>query len=96
MEGMRKEMAAQESKYRISEDARRQLKQVVAEFEQTMAKMLESAKQEKERYGILMDKLGDEKNRTLGELKTLETAFKDLRVRHEELKSVNEHLKKVL
>ena len=38
----------------------------------------------------------DEKLRLTNELNAVETSFKELRIRYEELKAVNEHLRRVM
>jgi chromosome segregation ATPase len=70
------------------------MKQVVDEFEAAMAKMIDDSRQEKERHAILMEKMADERNRVQTELKTVENAFKDHRVRYEEMKMLNEQYRK--
>lgn len=70
------------------------MKNVVNEFEAAMAKMIDDSRQDKERHTILMEKMTDERNRVQTELKTVESAFKDLRVRHEETKTLTEQYRK--
>jgi hypothetical protein len=56
---------------------------------------IEDSRHEKERNKLLLEKTNDEKTRAVNELHTVETSFKDLRVRYEELKTLNEQYRKV-
>ena len=94
MEILHEELQKLDAKHRLSEESRAKMKNVVNEFEAAMAKMIDDSRQDKERHTILMEKMTDERNRVQTELKTVESAFKDLRVRHEETKTLTEQYRK--
>lgn len=69
------------------------MRSVVDDYEKAMSQMIEDARQDRERSKLHLEKVSEEKTRTVHELTTLETSFKDLRVRYEDLKSSNEQLR---
>lgn len=86
------------------------MKAIVEDFEKTMGRMIgsspvlslkeiistiEDSRQEKERHEIVLGKMNDERQRTQNELKTVENAFKDLRVRYEEQKQTLDQYRNV-
>jgi chromosome segregation ATPase len=91
---LQNELQTLEARYQESERARNEMVVVVQEFEQTMGKMIEDSRQEKERHEIMLGKLSDEKMRSANELRTVENAFKELRMRSEELKHTIEQQRK--
>ncbi len=56
---------------------------------------VEESQQEKERHAIQVEKMNEELSRTQSDLAAVEQSFKELRIRYEEQKVLNEVLRKV-
>lgn len=87
------EMQQVETKLAKSEKARKEMENIVDEFEQTMQKMIEESKTEKQRHELIKSKIMEERDRSRSELNTIEQGLKDLRVKYQNLKTENDELR---